>query len=283
MAASTIITYLTGINYFQKVMGFKDLNTYPIINKTVLGLQKRRPKSSVKSPVNLSTLEKLITASALCLSNLYDIKAFQCYLSVQFFGLFRVSELLGDPRLKINSLQLGNLLLEQNEAVLRLDSFKHSLGKGAEITLCKQVNSLICPIKLLNSYLSVRGTGTGPLFLTSSGRPLSKRQCASQLRRCCAAAGFAANQFTSHSLRIGAATLAAQMGKSTAEIMTLGRWSSTAYIQYIRSVDPLMAPQVLSPRCAAAPSSAAPDASSHVPQASQPAPHAPARTTHKRR
>jgi hypothetical protein len=37
-----------------------------------------------------------------------------------------------------------------------------------------------------------------------------------------------------NSFRIGAATHAAQMGKSDDEIMTMGRWKSDSYKRYIR-------------------------------------------------
>ena len=252
LAASTITAYLTGINYFQKSMGFKDLTSDLLVNKVMIGLQKRGVKRTPKAAVNLASLEKLITAAAMCLNNLHDIKTFQCYLSVQFFGLFRISELLGDPKLNIPALQMQHVQLKPNTALIDLISYKHSAGKGAEIQICQQFNSNICPIMLLKKYILVRGTGPGPFFVSSSGRPLSKRLCAAQLRRCCAAAGFTPNLFTSHCLRVGAASLAAQMGKSTAEIMTLGRWSSSAYVQYIRSVEPLMAPLNFSPRCGAA-------------------------------
>ena len=140
--------------------------------------------------------------------------------------------------------------------MIKLHRYKHSYGKGAEIEIWRQHKENICPLKLLNSYLVHRGTSSGPLFVTSRGRPLSKQLHASWLRRCCSAAGFQPNQFSSHCLRVGAATMAAQMGKTATEIMSLGRWSSSAYLKYIVSVEPLMAPPNLSPRCGAATSSA---------------------------
>ena len=37
-----------------------------------------------------------------------------------------------------------------------------------------------------------------------------------------------------HSLRIGAATTAAAKGMEDVNIKTLGRWESTAYLQYVK-------------------------------------------------
>ena len=87
----------------------------------------------------------------------------------------------------------------------------------------------------------------------SNSNPLIKQGLSSRLRRC-VAAGLEPRRFSSHS-RVGAASLAAQIGKSVAEIMALGRWSSTSYLPYIRSLEPLKAHQSISLRCPGASSS----------------------------
>ena len=171
----------------------------------------------------------------------------KCYIAMQFFGLFRTSELLGDLKLKIPPLLFSNFKINDNLLTTELTQYKHSNGKGAVVKLCKQPSPSICPINLLSNYITLRGSRPGPLFILGNGKPLGKQAFAIRLRRCCVAAGLPPRTF-SHSLRIGAATLAAQMGKSPAEIMALGRWSSTAYLHYIRTLEPLKAPQSLSLR-----------------------------------
>ena len=56
LAASTITSYISGINHFQKSMGFKDLLDNPIVRKTILGLQKCGVKKTKKNAINLQTL-----------------------------------------------------------------------------------------------------------------------------------------------------------------------------------------------------------------------------------
>ena len=267
LGSKTITSCVSGLNYFQKSLNAQDLMTYPLIKKALKGLRKSGIKTTPKPAIDISSLEKLMAATEMCLKDMFEIKLMKCYMAVQFFGLFRVSELLGDVRLHIPAVKYEDFLISQDKLRLELAQYKHSAGKGAHIEVCSQTIETICPIKLMNDYLQLRGTRPGPLFLLGNGKPLSKQALATRFRRCCAAAGLPPRRFSSHSLRIGAATLAAQMGKSPAEIMALGRWSSTAYLHYIRSLEPLKAPQSLPLRCPGSSSRQRPPRTSANPQA----------------
>ena len=74
----------------------------------------------------------------------------------------------------------------------------------------------------------------GPLFLFQNGRPLSRALLTDWLRQTLASANIPGN-FSSHSFRIGAATVAARNGVPDHLIQALGRWSSSAYQLYIRT------------------------------------------------
>ena len=55
-----------------------------------------------------------------------------------------------------------------------------------------------------------------------------------EVRRLLTLAGTAPTPYSGHSIRIGAATAAAQAGLDAALIQTLGRWKSSAYQLYIQ-------------------------------------------------
>ena len=82
----------------------------------------------------------------------------------------------------------------------------------------------LCAVHALLAYLSVQGNVPCPLFLLAKGQPLS--------RSIFSTAGIEGN-FSSHSFRIGAATVAARNGIPDHLIMALGRWTSNAYQLYI--------------------------------------------------
>ncbi|CAB4038282.1 RNA-directed DNA polymerase from transposon BS, partial [Paramuricea clavata] len=101
--------------------------------------------------------------------------------------------------------------------VSKTDPFRH----GCTLTL-GQGRSPSCPVESQLSYLEIRGVFT------------------ERLRRLLSQAGITGH-FGSHSFRIGAATTAGLAGVPENMIQTLGRWSSSAYLAYIRTPRNLLA------------------------------------------
>jgi len=93
---------------------------------------------------------------------------------------------------------------------------------------------LIVVDHLLGISANLCGFSPGPLFLFQNGRPLSRALLTDWLRQTLASANIPSN-FSSHSFRIGAATVAARNGVLDHLIQALGRWSSSAYQLYIRT------------------------------------------------
>ena len=84
------------------------------------------------------------------------------------------------------------------------------------------------------NYLALRGDVPGPLFLLQNGQPLSRNILTDWLRQIMASARVPGN-FSSHSFRIGAATVAARNGVPDHLIQSMGCKSSNAYQLYIRT------------------------------------------------
>ena len=82
--------------------------------------------------------------------------------------------------------------------------------KGCFIHIGKG-NFPLCALQAVMAYLVVRGNSGTPLFLFQDGRPLSCALLTGWLRQILARAGVSGN-FSSHSFRIGAATVAARRG-----------------------------------------------------------------------
>ena len=80
------------------------------------------------------------------------------------------------------------------------------------------------------NYLPLRGQSPGPLFLLSSGQPLSWTLLTHWLKDIFAAAGIQGS-FSSH--RIGAETVGARMGVPDHLIQAVGHWNSNDIKLYI--------------------------------------------------
>ena len=92
----------------------------------------------------------------------------------------------------------------------------------------------LCAVHALLAYLAIRGDGPGPLFLCQNRQPLSCTLLTNWLWQIMASAGNSGN-FSSHSFRIGAATVAGCNGIRDHLIQGVGRWKSNAFQSYIRT------------------------------------------------
>ena len=75
----------------------------------------------------------------------------------------------------------------------------------------------------------------GHFFFSAGGLPLSKPRFVEQVRSALARAGISTERYSGHSFRIGAATAAAEAGVLDSTIQALGRWTSSAFLTYIRT------------------------------------------------
>ncbi len=91
-------------------------------------------------------------------------------------------------------------------------------------------------VRAMSKFLTLRQYGpSGPLFTLSSGVYLTRSSVSPTMKSLLRTAGINPETFSNHSLRIGAATAAAEAGLPDRLIKTLGRWHSHAYQTYIRT------------------------------------------------
>ncbi|MGH0142117.1 UNVERIFIED_CONTAM: hypothetical protein FKN15_029170 [Acipenser sinensis] len=116
---------------------------------------------------------------------------------------------------------------------------KHSKSdrekKGVHVYLSK-THCIICPVSALFSYLSLRpmASNQDPLFLSPEGIVMSRNWFCDHLHWCLLRTGLPPDNYSGHSLRIGAATSAASRNIAPHLIKAMGRWTSSAYELYIQ-------------------------------------------------
>ena len=106
--------------------------------------------------------------------------------------------------------------------------------RGRRVFLGRTGNEL-CPVTAILTYIARRGNRPGAFFLSEEGRPLTKARFVAKVQAALQSAGTQFSNYTGHSFRIGVATAAAQAGIQDSTIQMLGRWSSTAFLSYLRT------------------------------------------------
>jgi len=151
-------------------------------------------------------------------------------VSLAYHGLLRVSEYTSTNVSK--QLTMNRFHLTADTLTIELPFTKTcQYGQGKNISVAR-TDSLTCPVSAMASYLHQRGLAPGPVFVHQSGTPLRAAAVNDMLRR-----ALPGQAISSHSLRIGGATVASSRGVSDQALKAAGRWSSNAYQRYVRVSD----------------------------------------------
>ena len=247
LAPSSIKTYLAAIRHAQVVRGFpepRQSSSLPRLRLMQSGVQRERVRSGVPTsrprlPITPHILRQIRGAlSPMAGDNLVIWAA----ATTCFFGFFRAGELVVPAATAFDQtrhLAWGDVAVDQGRPpssirvflkVSKCDQF----GRGVAVFVGATSDEL-CPVAALLGYVTARGDQEGPFFLLRDGTPLTKARFISGVRQALIQAGIPYQNYSGHSFRIGAATAASQAGLSDSTIQALGRWSSAAFLRYIRT------------------------------------------------
>ena len=164
-----------------------------------------------------------------------------------FFGFLHSGEFTSpsqNPNECIQSVSDVSIDSRQNPQVLTVflrRSKTDQFGAGGHIYL-GWTGTPLCPVAAVLTYLSIRPSTPGPLFIFHDSTPLSRTQLISHLQHALSQVGANPTNFLEHSFQIGAASTTAAAGFSDSFIQKLGRWQSTAFTAYIRTPIDNLAP-----------------------------------------
>ena len=236
---STIKVYLSAVRSLHIDQGFPD----PLVD--CLGLQRvlrgikrtQGDADSLRLPVTDDVMVAIFRALDL---RLPDHCMFWAACNFAYFGFLRSAEFTVPSLANFSpAIHLGvdDIVVDSDTSPsclrIRIKASKTDpFRKGCYMHIGKGEFPL-CAIRSLLAYLSLRGNDPGPLFLFRDGRLLTRATLSSWLSDILASVGLH-GKFSSHSFRIGAAMVAARNGIPDHQIQALGRWTSTAYLSYIR-------------------------------------------------
>ncbi len=185
-------------------------------------------KTSLRPPLTLSSLDKLVSTVSALGWPFYIKKLLISMLLLSFHGFLRPGEMTDSP----NAILFQNVEVTHSKVKLTLFCWKHSKGTPVCIKIKRQFSRL-CPVAALIKFLLVRGLHKGNLFCHSDGSPVLYSWYRQRFNALIKIARLDSN-LKPHSARIGAATHAAAIGVSEELIKRWGRWASGAYKAYIK-------------------------------------------------
>lgn len=238
---SSIKVYLSAVRSLHVDQGLPDpLENCLQLQRVVRGIKRSQSSlpSNPRLPISNDILR--IVHSALNFDSFDDVM-FWASCTLAYFGFLRSAEFTVSSLSTFNPsrhLSVSDIAVDVplNPSCLQVcikASKTDPFRKGCKI-LIGRGSPPLCAVQAVVSYLTLRGSHPGPLFLHENGLPLNRSLLTDRLRAILLSAGVPGN-FSSHSFRIGAATSAAKAGIPDHLIQLLGRWKSDAYKQYIRT------------------------------------------------
>ena len=228
LVSSTIVTKLSPISYYHKLKSFPDPTTSFLVQKALTGAKKLAPSGDSRIPVSIPMLEQLMTQIHKTSMSPYAITMMKSMMSLSFYGFLRPGEITDSP----NNLLLHQVQLNLDNIIITFNRFKHHVGPPVQIQISSHPGAT-CPVAALRQFLSMRGSGSGPLYSTFTGRPITYHTLSTWFKSLVLRCGFSSHT-NLHSFRIGAATQAYINQVPSSQIQLMGRWNSTAYQKYIR-------------------------------------------------
>ena len=244
LRAQSISVYLSAVCHLQVSSGLPapSRSTWPWLQYVIRGIKRTQgPSVRVRLPITASILTQLLEVWSTQLSSGdgYAAPLLWATSCLAFFGFFRLAELLPDSPSSPAPLLLSDIAVDSRSSpsmiCLHIRRAKNDpFGKGAKVYLGK-TNMALCPVTATLNYIVVRPDAPGPLLLWKTSLPLLRNTFIQAVKAALLSAGINHSLYSGHSFRIGAATSAASAGVPAHLIQTMGRWSSDAYLSYIRT------------------------------------------------
>ena len=246
LSSKTINLYLSAIRHLQIAAHFPDPNIHvmPRLEQVIKGSKRVAAKQGQTTRPRLPiTPDILLKLRRVWGSDPHNFDSVMMWAAscLCYFGFLRAGEITvpseaaydKDAHLNFADIAVDNVGNPQMLKVTIKASKTDPFRQGVDIFVGRTSNEL-CPVAAVLAYLVRRGNDQGLLFRFEDGRLLTRDRFVTQIRRALSAAGIDCKRYAGHSFRIGAATAAGRRGLPPATIKTLGRWSSSAYLLYIR-------------------------------------------------
>jgi hypothetical protein len=233
----SVISYLSGIcqqlePYFPHV---REARCSPLVDRTLKGCMRAKGVATKrKCALTISDLQLVV--NNLMNSTEHDDLLFLAMLLTGFFALMRLGELTFPDDTSLRNWRKiskwSSVIITDNLYEFHLPSHKADrFFEGNHIIIKRKQHNNLNPLAAFHAYIHSRYCVfplSSPLWLTSSGFVSTRQFFMSHLR------SYFNHDVCGQSMRAGGATSLAENGVPPAIIQLMGRWSSDAFLIYIR-------------------------------------------------
>ena len=238
-APSTITAHITAVAFIHKLSGGPDPTERFIIRKLLGGSRHLAAQADTRKPILKSTLHSLVDSLKHVQSSTFTQQTMSAIYLLLFHAFLRIGEVITSPNNADKVIQLRDLEFQYSGStltavVLTIRNYKHQKTPHPVSLSIQLVGGPYCPVQALWTYCKLRGPQPGPLFVFPPQQSIPRSWFDLGFQRSLAYIGLDKRWYKPHSFRIGAATHAAMLGASDAQIQAMGRWSTNAFRKYIR-------------------------------------------------
>ena len=235
---SVINTACAAIAWAHKIAGHASPLADVQLGEVLEGLKRRLAKPRApKEPFELSHMHLLF--DLMDIDSLTDVRN-TLLIILSFYAFLRVSELL--------SITWSDLEISQNHIKINIQQSKADQLREGNDVVVSRISGAFCPVKLMETYISMSGKcwaendflfcrvfiSNGKQFLQKT-KKMSYSNVIDIVKRKSDAIGLDSKEYSTHSMRAGGATLAANSGVLDRLFQRHGRWKSVqsknAYIK----------------------------------------------------
>ncbi|KAH1165334.1 hypothetical protein KIL84_022893 [Mauremys mutica] len=187
LESSTISNHLSAITFVNRLNGCPDPCSGFLVQRFLAGLSHSDgPREDSCHPIRVSTLRDLLHILSVICHSAQKVSLFRAAFLTEFFGAFRISELVPRPirNSRGRALEFRDISWHKHAVILHLQRSKtDQVGQGAFLTLWEGAEPEVFPVRVLRAYMAIRWKGEGPLFVHGDGSPLMAYQLITMLSR----------------------------------------------------------------------------------------------------
>ena len=239
LAHASVLVHLAAIRNLHIESGFGGPNIQcPQIKQALRAVKEWGPKPVAKSPIKLQLLMDMWVS----LTGTSHELLWKAVLAVAFYGGLRASEYAAtqaksDSYPRISAVQYKR---QQGHIIMYFTVTQTKTSASGIVIPYGCAGHAVCAVCAVKDYLNLRCKHSqvephDPLFLYN-GKPVAKSDVDHLIKSLVKIQGLPIQEYTTHSLRAGAASTAAEAGFKDWEVQNLGGWRSNVYQSYIRDI-----------------------------------------------